>query len=362
MRFAALQGSGASDYIAAGKNAADSAAKSFEVTRKYGPKYDEIAKTGMQARSAERRTAMEAEASVTQAAIKAVGNVKQTQLREQGKADVEKVRGKVRKAGAIAGLGKLAAAGYLASRDNTKGRKRPSNTDAMRALYADYVKNRDRTISDSEASRTTFTAPEYKPGDEPSLTDPSKLFGGPITADSLKRPASAGSGSTGGKVTKGALGSSLTGNQKTVADAIAKYESGSWGYEAFNQGGAAGGTRVVGKSGSHKEHFGTSLTDLTLAEIFKRQNTKQRGMSMQQHLDSGGLHAVGRYQFIGSTLQDEVKRMGLDPNTTKFTPQVQDQIFINHIKRVGNISPWVGPSNNYSAGEKANFRNMISGF
>ena len=99
---------------------------------------------------------------------------------------------------------------------------------------------------------------------------------------------------------------------------------------------------------------------MTLKEIFHKQNTKARGLSMQQHLDTGGLHAVGRYQFIGDTLQNEVNRMGLDPNT-KFTPEVQDQIFLSHIKRVGSISPWVGPMQHYSQSERNNFNNMISG-
>ena len=156
------------------------------------------------------------------------------------------------------------------------------------------------------------------------------------------------------------LGGSLSGNKKILADSIAKYESGNWGYEAFNQGGAAGGTKVLGKSGSHKDTFGRSLTDMTLGEIYHKQNTAQRGLSMSEHINTGGLHAVGRYQFIGPTLQAEAKRMGLSPDT-KFTPQVQDDIFFNHIKRVGNISPWVGPSNNYSASQKQDFRNMIAG-
>ena len=95
--------------------------------------------------------------------------------------------------------------------------------------------------------------------------------------------------------------------------------------------------------------------------IFYKQNTKQRGLSMDEHIKSGGLHAVGRYQFIGSTLQDEARRMGLSPDT-KFTPQVQDAIWLNHIKRVGNISPWVGPSNNYNSAQKQQFNSMIAGF
>ena len=69
----------------------------------------------------------------------------------------------------------------------------------------------------------------------------------------------------------------LTGASKKLADAVAGPESGSWGYEAFNQGGANNGRSVVGKSGSHKEVFGSSLTDMTLSEIFHRQNTQQRG-------------------------------------------------------------------------------------
>ncbi len=53
--------------------------------------------------------------------------------------------------------------------------------------------------------------------------------------------------------------------------------------------------------------------------------------------------------------------MGLSPDT-KFTPQVQDDIFLSHIKRVGNISPWVGPSNNYNSNQKQQFNTMIAGF
>ena len=347
MRFAALQGSGVNDYINAGKAAADATVKSFAINRESAPDYGELARTGMAARSAEKQMAMKTGAQVTKAGIQAVANVSQVAIKESGDAAVRKIGAKLRKAGAIAGLGRIAGAGYLASRDNTKGRKRPSGLSAKKEIWNDYQNNLKGLEQQRDSAYTT-----YKPG-------------APLESGNAGSNSSTGSnGETGGNAGKASTGATslLTGNQKIVADAIAKYESGDWGYEAFNQGGAANGTKVVGKSGSHKDHFGTSLTDLTLSEIFNRQNTKQRGMSMQQHLDSGGLHAVGRYQFIGSTLQDEVKRMGLDPKTTKFTPKIQDDIFLSHIKRVGNISPWVGPANNYSASEKANFRNMISGF
>ena len=99
---------------------------------------------------------------------------------------------------------------------------------------------------------------------------------------------------------------------------------------------------------------------MTLGEIFHKQNTKQRGLSFDEHLSSGGLHAVGRYQFIGGTLQDEVRRMGLSTDT-KFTPEVQDNIFFSHAKRVGNISPWIGPSVNYDPAKRAELNSMIPG-
>jgi len=116
------------------------------------------------------------------------------------------------------------------------------------------------------------------------------------------------------------------------------------------------------KSGNYAEHFpGQSLTDKTLAEIFELQRDPgQSVMSNQEWINQGKLHAVGRYQFIGSTLKNEVARMGIDPATTKFTPEVQDQIFLSHIKRVGNISPWVGPSRNWDKSKKDYINGLVS--
>lgn len=350
MRFAALQGNNANEYAAAGKKVANEAAKSFAITRKYGPDYGKIAEVGMATRSKEKIASMQAAAQVTKVGINAVADVKKTHLDETAREQVRNAKSS-RKAGGLAALGSVAAAGFLMSRDNDK-EDVPTNTDEKRAAIMAARKERDALNTEHEANYSEFKPKSIK-----------EILASTPKPDESSKPdtSSPEVGAPAGKVAPGAS-SSLSGNQKTVADAVAKYESGDWGYEAFNQGGAAGGTKVLGKSGSHKQHFGRSLTDLTLSEIYKRQNTKEQGMSMQQHLDSGGLHAVGRYQFIGSTLQDEARRMGLDPKTTKFTPQVQDNIFLSHVKRVGNLSPWVGPSNNYSSSQKAQYNNMITGF
>ncbi len=337
MRFASLGGSNAGSYAAAGKSVADSAAKMHAVQRKTGPDYGMLSKVAMQTASNEKVAAMQAEAKLTNVAQSVYADQKQNAIKIDVFNKGQEIKASQRKAGGLAAIGKIAGAGFLAATDNTKGRERPKAD--YKGLYDQYKTDRDglkAQQADERDSLGTFESPTFTPPDR-----------------------------TSGKVTSGTsspfIGSSLSGNQKTVADAIAKYESGDWGYEAFNQGGAAGGTKVLGKSGSYKDTYGSSLTDMTLGQIYHKQNTKQRGLSMQEHLDSGGLHAVGRYQFIGSTLQDEARRMGLSDDT-KFTPQVQDNIFLSHIKRVGNISPWVGPSNNYSSGQKQEFNSMIANF
>ena len=153
------------------------------------------------------------------------------------------------------------------------------------------------------------------------------------------------------------VASTLAGQSKKLADAIAGPESGQWGYQAFNQGGADGGTTVLGKSGSYKEHFGKDLTKMTVQQVMDLQYD-DKSMSDDQWRSSGKIHAAGRYQFIGSTLRDEVSKMGLDTNRL-FDPGTQDEIFFSHAKRVGNISPWVGPSTKYSQAQKDELNGII---
>ena len=266
----------------------------------------------------------------------------------------EKVRNTLRegrKAGMLAGGVALLGASQLMNR-------RKQEPNAQLALIKEqqkYYANLNREAI-GEAQRISDELESRSSGN--SLTSPSKSSPAP---DGFSVPG--GEATSNGELTNtGATQyQGLTGARKVLADAIAGPESGSWGYDAFNQGGANNGRSVVGRSGSHQEAFGKPLTDMTLSEIFYRQNTEQRGLSMDEHISSGGLHAVGRYQFIGSTLQDEVAKMGLDPKTTKFTPEVQDQIFLSHAKRVGNISPWVGPMDQYSPQKRDELNSIIQG-
>jgi len=314
------------------------------------PRYDRIGQASVQAAAKNAVNVAENNASTADTAIQAEALMRKTKI---GIDEDKKTRGfekKSKMTGMLAGGAALI--GYGAMNLNKKEEADPMLAAVKKQvdMYGDRINkaNADITKAQDLIDRLKNTKAGDTSSNTPSSNTPSSNSSTGKNSDSNQ---SSGSGQYAG----------LQGGAKTLADAIARYESGSWGYEAFNQGGAASGRKVLGKSGSYKEQMGgRSLTDLSLGEIFDKQNTKAKGMSMDEHIKSGGLHAVGRYQFIGSTLQDEVSRMGLSLDT-KFTPEIQDKIFLNHIKRVGDISPWVGPSDNYSESEKANFRNIIQG-
>jgi len=129
----------------------------------------------------------------------------------------------------------------------------------------------------------------------------------------------------------------LSKNRKTFLDSIHKVESTNGGYEAFNQGGAKGGTEVLGFSGIYGDHSankGKKLVNMTIQEILNIQDsghdTKKYPMTKEgwaKWYASGGIHAAGRYQMTRDFIRDALRYSGIDPNT-KFTPAIQDQLAI----------------------------------
>lgn len=137
---------------------------------------------------------------------------------------------------------------------------------------------------------------------------------------------------------------------RRAADITSNYESaGAGGYNAVNQGGEAGGTKIPagfysGDFRKMKQHKGRALTDLTVGEIMDLQADPGKSkMSDAEWVKRGKLHAVGRYQFIGSTLKGLVQRLGISRNE-KFTPQLQDKLFLSLLKS-GGAGQWVGLRN-----------------
>ena len=139
--------------------------------------------------------------------------------------------------------------------------------------------------------------------------------------------------------TQSAVRAQLGGSDtKYFLDTVASKESESYGgYDAYNLGGSAGGHVAHGSGNSAKDgRFGKPVSQLTIGEI-KRLHA------------SGQAHAMGRYQFIGSTFAEVAPLTGL-PDSTVFGPKVQDLFAITRlIQRAswgslqsGLKSEWIG--------------------
>jgi hypothetical protein len=323
-----------SNYLAGAKEVNDITTNIYNTSRQTGVDVNNLIQTERKARASKIDSKNAAEGTIGKAAVEISAVIKKGDVERKSKKDVEKImKPAKRMAGVLAltntgiAVKKMGQDAALDAQENAALKKqRDADTAKTIAEYAELKKLREQKDTPTSESST----------DSPTSSTSSSI---PVSS-----------------------GTTLTGASKTVADAIALPESGSYGYEAFNQGGEKGGTAIpVGfKSGNYKETFGSSLTDKTIGEIMELQRDPGKSvMSDSDWVSSGKLHAVGRYQFIGNTLRDEVNRMGISKDT-KFTPEVQDQIFLSHAKRVGNISPWVGPSNQYSAEKKAELNNLIA--
>lgn len=154
MRFASINASDASQYTYAGKAGADSLAKTFEVQRKTGPDYGGLSKVAMVTQSQEKIEAMKAAEKVTNAGVNAFAHVKQIANNEGANRKIREIDRKrksdFRKAGAIAGLGKIAGAAYLASRKDE--RVLPTNSKEKRSLLEQSIKQQQGILEQMDAN------------------------------------------------------------------------------------------------------------------------------------------------------------------------------------------------------------------
>jgi hypothetical protein len=118
--------------------------------------------------------------------------------------------------------------------------------------------------------------------------------------------------------------------KEALADNIAKYESkGSSGksfgeneYNAYNKG--TSGNKIVGADKP------IDFSKMSIQDYFNRAaKTKQfpQGNPNLKPGDPETLFAVGRYQIIPPTMLNLVKKLKIDPNTTKLNPTTQDRLF-----------------------------------
>ena len=76
-----------------------------------------------------------------------------------------------------------------------------------------------------------------------------------------------------------------------------------------------------------------SLVQMTCSEVQRFQ---------QQRLDLGHRStACGRYQFIKKTLTEAIKVSGIDPLTTRYTPDIQDYLILSILKTYRKLDQWI---------------------
>jgi len=188
---------------------------------------------------------------------------------------------------------KLEDLGYSVGSTGVDGKYGPRTAQAVKAFKADYK------MDGSEFAMDT-----------PALDTLDGVIGGTVAR--VAKPTKVTRIS--GKLGKIAQDSVTQGKVGRVLDLIAGPESGGR-YEMVYPG-----TRRP------------QILDMTLDELF--QDMRSRGRA-------SGSSASGRYQYIQSTLRSIVNKMGLDTATTKFTPEIQDEIAIYHLRLSHGLDRWL---------------------
>ena len=79
--------------------------------------------------------------------------------------------------------------------------------------------------------------------------------------------------------------------------------------------------------------------EMTINQVLNMQETGMyKGQSVYKE-DEYNSTATGRYQFMPVVLREEAERAGLDLNTTKFTPELQDELILRRIRRMRGVTP-----------------------
>ena len=191
----------------------------------------------------------------------------------------------------------LQSAGYSVGSTGTDGKYGPRTARAVKAFKKDYNIQGNGQDVDSKALQTILSVssgkvPKVKNTYTPSTSKRSEL--GQLSQDS---------------VTQGKVGQ--------VLDLIAGPESGGR-YDAVYPG---------------KRR--PEILDMTLDELAADQRERGR---------FSGSSASGRYQYIRTTLSSVVRQMGLDTSKEKFTPKLQDEIAIFHLRANHGLDRWLSGS------------------
>ena len=352
MRFNSVSNS---DYSASARAVTQSMDSMYDTSRRTAPDFNKIAQTALEARSQERRAVMQAESQITRQGIKSKTDVELVNLDEKTKQNVKDIkRPAKRMAGVVAGLGTLTTA-WMTKKDMDKDAADAAELKALRdeqiGLLREQVELSKTRSQQQEVDQLTTITELQDEIDSLQSSSGSDTTGGsgstklddPKTpGGSTKKGTTASAQISSPQTSVGLTMSTLSGNQEKVASRVRSVESGKWGYDAFNQFGDAGGHSNRNTGGAYREKYGTSLTNMTLADVMaKQKDHNNKSVSDSQWQQQGGIWAAGAYQFIPTTLASVVQRGGFD-TSRKFDAKLQDELFAFHVKDAGSLYPWVG--------------------
>jgi peptidoglycan hydrolase-like protein with peptidoglycan-binding domain len=206
------------------------------------------------------------------------------------------------------------------------GRRGPEVADVQKALLAlgyklpthgvDGIRGPETVAAVKEFQQANNLAVDGDPGPETiaALNKVIATKGIKITkSTSADVKVSAGGTRPSGKLPPLKMDSATSGKVGDLLNFIARYESGG----DYN-------IMVGGKRGN--------LTSMTVSEILNM----QKDMRARGHEST----AVGRYQYIRSTLADTAAQMGMDVNSTKFNEKTQDALAIQTLRTIG-LERWL---------------------
>jgi chemotaxis protein histidine kinase CheA len=124
----------------------------------------------------------------------------------------------------------------------------------------------------------------------------------------------------------------LTGRE-ALATNISKYESGEKGYNAYNRGDFWLAKRDEGK---YLQKNDIDFSKMTITDYLKRTNKKLNAGGLLDASDPNVLFAVGKYQIIPGTMKVMAEKLGLNPDKTYLTPEIQDMLFAKGLTTKGN--------------------------
>ena len=214
--------SNSNNYLAGAKEVNDISTNIYNTSRQTGVDVNNLIQTERKARATKADAKNAAEGTVGQTAVKTNAILKTNQIDAKSKKDVEKIMKPAKR-----------MAGVLALTNTGIAVKKMGQDAAIDAQERAQLKaQRDAITTKNDELAALLKA------DQDKLTK--LLEGGGKSSTETSKTTSTTSSSSPSSSLPVATGTMLTGASKTVADAIAGPESGSYGYEAFNQGGEKG--------------------------------------------------------------------------------------------------------------------------